>query len=75
MTVLQEAVQIIGSQINDPLTANPAAGDTWTVNFPDPSSGSERTVGNLSIPAHTILVFVGGFDGATSLGSQGGFGG
>jgi hypothetical protein len=77
-TVLQEAAEIIGSQINDALTAiapDPAAGDTWTASFLDPSTGSERTVSNLSIPADTILVFVGGFDEKGSLGGQGGFGG
>jgi hypothetical protein len=73
-----EDVQIIGSQIDDPLSAitpDPAAGDSSTASFPDPSTGSERTVSNLSIPADTILIFVGGFDGTSSLGAQGGFGG
>ena len=76
--VLQEAAQIIGTQINDSLTAitpNPAAGDTWTARFLDPSTGSERTVSNLDIPSNTILIFVGGFNGQGSLGGQGGYGG
>ncbi|MGP0064293.1 MAG: hypothetical protein ACLQGP_11920 [Isosphaeraceae bacterium] len=77
-TVLEEAAEIIGGQINDSLAAiapDPAAGDTWTASFLDPTTGLERTVNNLSIPADTILIFVGGFAGQGSLGGQGGFGG
>src|SRR5438270_1010039 len=58
--VLQQAADILGSQINDSLSAiapNPGAGNTWTATFLNPSGGSTLSAENLSIPANTILVY------------------
>ncbi len=63
-TVLQEAAQIVGSQINDNLlgfSANPDLNEFWDSNIPNPSNVSTLfEVRNLTIPANTLVVYVGG---------------
>src|SRR5205085_2261570 len=74
-TVLQEAADVLGSPINDSLSAiapDPGAGNTWTATFINPSDGSQTWVDNLGIPSGAILVYAGGF---TPIGSFIGFGG
>jgi hypothetical protein len=77
--VLQEAAVILGSRINDSLSAitpDPAAGNSWTATFLDPSGGSSLSVANLTIPANTILVYAGGFTqggGFIGFGGPGGY--
>jgi hypothetical protein len=77
-TVLQEAAGILGSQVNDSLSAiapSPGTGNTWTADFTNPSSGSQTSVDNLSIPAGTILVYAGGYTTGGSFIGVGGPGG
>lgn len=65
--VMQAAANYVASELNDNLPAiQPAGGNTWTANFPDPSNGQQTTINNLSVPANTIIIYV----GARSLPSQ-----
>jgi hypothetical protein len=77
LSVLQQAGQFLGGQLHDHLAAiAPGGGNTWTARFFNPSNpGSFSTVDNLSVPADTLVVYVGGTSlGATTLG-EGGSGG
>ncbi len=68
-TVLEEAGQIISSQLHDSLAAiTPGGHDTWMATFLNPSdpTGSYIQLNNLTIPANTIVVFVGGADLAST---------
>ncbi len=64
-TVLEEAGQILGSQLHDALAAIvPSGGNSWSVSLLDPShptSGTGLTIDNPTIPANTIVIDVGGF--------------
>ena len=72
--VLQEAAQILGSELHNSLAAiapDPGLGDNWTAVTFDPSDTSENIdISNLNVPAGTIIVYVGG-----STGDYGGLGG
>ena len=63
-TVLQEAGQILGSQLNDNLVGfanNFALNQFWDSYIPNPSNVSTLVeVRNLTIPANTLVVYVGG---------------
>jgi LysM repeat protein len=63
-TVLQEAAQILGSQLNNNLAgfgSNPALDQYWDSYIPNPSNMATNVeVSNLTIPANTLVVFVGG---------------
>jgi hypothetical protein len=71
--VLQLAANTLGSALGDQLEAiQPAGSNTWSAVFDDPSTGAEMAMANLTVPADTIIVFV----GARSLGGpEAGFGG
>ncbi len=72
--LLQAAGEQLGARLENSLAAitpDPAAGNTWSATFSNPSNPSTQvTLNNLSIAANTLLVFVG-----TSVGSYGGLGG
>jgi hypothetical protein len=76
--VLQSAANAIASSLNDNLSAiQPSGGNTWSANFPNPTTGQQATIANLVVPANTIVVYVGGRPLAGSSeageGSTGGF--
>ena len=61
----KDAMQTVANQvaatINDHLAAIvPSGTNIWTAAFVDPSSGADREVNNLVVPADTLLVYVGG---------------
>ena len=60
-TVLQEAANALGSQLQNSLAAiNPSGGNSWVASFNNPSDPSMISIANnLTIPANTIEVFVG----------------
>jgi hypothetical protein len=62
--VLQQAGQIVGSQLQDNLTgfaSDPSLNEYWNSGIPSPSDMSIPVeVSNLTIPANTLVVFVGG---------------
>src|SRR4051812_21293519 len=62
MTVLQQAGQILGSSLHDSLAAiSPAGVNSWTATFLNPANpGLHAQVANLSVPADTLVVYVGG---------------
>lgn len=74
---LQRAADDIGSRIVTPLAAiNPGGGNSWsarTFNPTDPSRNID--VANLTVPADTIIVFVGSFAVGGSEAGLGGYGG
>lgn len=76
-TVLEEAAEILGSQLHDELAAivpDPAGGNTWTAQIPNPSDISAQvSVPNLIVPANTLIIYAGAEDlsGAHALGVGG----
>src|SRR5580658_1744062 len=59
--LLNEAGTIIGSQLDDSLSAIvPGGGNTWSATFTDPGNGSTASIANLTVPANTLIVYVGG---------------
>ncbi|MGH7179504.1 MAG: hypothetical protein ACREJC_19160, partial [Tepidisphaeraceae bacterium] len=61
--VLQAAANALTSRLTDSLAAIPAppsASDSWTAQFTNPATGSPGSISNLTVPADTILIFVGG---------------
>lgn len=72
-TVLEQAGQLLGSQLTDSLAAiTPGSGNSWTATFNNPSGSSTLSVSNVSIAANTILVYVGAENnGGTKLGEGG----
>ncbi len=79
MAVLEQAGQILGSQIHETLDAiNPdaGAGNTWVASFPGPSDPQQyQQLTNLVVPADTIIVYVGGAPGLGSTFVENGSGG
>jgi hypothetical protein len=76
--LMQLAADTIATKLNDSLSAiTPGGIDTWSAQFPDPSTGSIRSIDNLNIPANTLIVYVGGGSLANNteagLGSTGGY--
>ena len=58
--VLEVAANTIASELNDNLLAiGPSGGNTWSEVFENPSTGSEQTVSNPTVPADTIVIYVG----------------
>ena len=75
--ILQVAADTVGARLGDNLTAiAPTGGDHWTEVFPDPATGTTRTVSDPVVPANTIVVYVGGRPlvgaGELGVGSTGG---
>lgn len=73
---LEAAAAVFENRILDDLTAiTPGGQDTWSAVFPNPSSGSQVSIANLTIPADTIIVYVGAqnLTSGLGLGGPGGF--
>lgn len=57
---LQQAGQMIGSQLNNNLSAiTPSGGNAWEAAYIDPSTGATIDLSNLSIAGNTVYIFVG----------------
>jgi hypothetical protein len=72
------AAQTLGSLIEDHLSAiTPGGGNTWAAKFTDPSTSNPVTRNNLSVPADTVVVYVGAraIDGTGGTLGEGGSGG
>lgn len=77
--LMQLAANTLAADLNDSLTAiTPSGTNTWSATFPDPSTGTIRSLSNLVVPANTLIIYVGGGSLAggseAGLGSTGGFG-
>ncbi|MGL4422494.1 MAG: matrixin family metalloprotease, partial [Gemmataceae bacterium] len=73
---LEQAGATIASQIDTRLPAITSGGtNNLTARFFDPATGSQREVSNLSVPADTIIVYVGARDLTASEAGVGGTGG
>jgi hypothetical protein len=60
---LEQAAQSLESYLSDSLDAiTPSGANSWIAQFTSPSSGATVSVGNLSIAANTLLIFVGARD-------------
>ena len=58
--LLELAGQTIGGQLHDSLLAiTPSSGNTWSLTFSNPSTTSLARISNRTIPADTVVVFVG----------------
>ena len=74
--VLERAVNDVASGLDAPLSAlTPGNGNTWDATFFNPATGGEVRVPNRSIPANTIVLYVGGRDLSGSEAGVGGYGG
>jgi Calx-beta domain len=72
-TILQLAASNIANQINDGLSAiTPSGLNTWSEVFQSPATGAAVTIPNPTVPANTIVVYVGARPLA---GTEAGFGG
>ena len=59
--LMQAAANAFAAQLNDNLTAiTPSGFNTWSAQFPDPATGTIRSVSNLSVPAGALILYVGG---------------
>jgi hypothetical protein len=77
-TALERAATVYSDRIVDQLTdITPGGGNTWDTVFSNPSTGASVTQTDLTIPAGTIKVYVGGANlgGALGQGGPGGFSG
>lgn len=58
--ILELAGETLGSRLGDHLLAiTPSGGNTWSLNATNPSGSGSFTLSNQTIPADTLLVFVG----------------
>lgn len=73
--ILELAGQSLGSRLNDQLQAIvPSGANTWTLNATNPSGASSFSLTNVTIPANTLLVFVGARAmGPLGIGGPGGY--
>lgn len=73
--VLELAGDMLSSRLNDTLSAiSPSGSNTWQAIFTHPSTGAEKKISNLSVPADTLIVYVGASDiGSLGFGGPGGF--
>jgi hypothetical protein len=77
-TALERAATVYSDRMLDQLSdITPGGGNTWTAVFSNPSTGAGTAVTDLTIPAGTIKVYVGGANlgGALGQGGPGGFSG
>jgi hypothetical protein len=76
-SALEAAGKMLSSRLDDSLTAiTPSGTNTWSASFPNPATGSTTTKSNMSVPANTLVVFVGGRDlasGTLAIGGGGGY--
>ena len=57
---LERAATVLESRLEDDLTAiTPGDGNSWTATISHPETGSQHEIENLTIPADTVVVFVG----------------
>ncbi|HEX8322820.1 MAG TPA: SdrD B-like domain-containing protein [Tepidisphaeraceae bacterium] len=71
--VLTAAGQALSKRVGDAFSAiSPAGGNTWSVNLINPSSGTTTSISNPSIPADTVVVYVGSRNLSDSTLGQGG---
>ena len=73
---LDAAAAVFEARILDDLTAiEPGEQDTWSAVFANPQSGFQVSISNLTIPADTIIVYVGArnLTSGLGLGGPGGF--
>ena len=78
--LLQLAADTLSGSLNDSLSAiTPSGSNTWTVNFPNPSTGANQSISNLTVSANTLIIYVGGSalsqTSEAGEGSTGGFNG
>jgi hypothetical protein len=75
--VMQRAADTIGGMLDDSLAAiTPSGADHWLATFANPSTGQPAYVSDLTVPADTLIVFVGGCNlGPGMLGASTGGGG
>jgi hypothetical protein len=58
---MQSVADQVAATIDDHLAAIvPSGSNIWTASFVDPSTGEDREVDNLVVPADTLIVYVGG---------------
>ena len=58
--VMQLAANIIGANLNSTLLAiQPSGQNTWTGNVRNPTTGQPQSFANQTIPANTIILYVG----------------
>ena len=71
--VMQQAATLMQGRIADTLSAVvPSGSNTWTLDVRNPATGNVTTINNPTIPADTIVVYVGGRElGGTTLGVGG----
>jgi hypothetical protein len=74
--LLEQAGRDLGARIDSNLQAiTPGGGDTWSAMFFNPATGGQSEVANLSVPAKTVVVFVGSRDLTGAEAGVGGTGG
>ncbi len=74
--VLENAAAFFETRITDTLSAiQPGTPNTFTAIFSDPGTGSNRSVVDLTVPADTLIVYVGGRSLSGNTLGQGGPGG
>ncbi|MCA9085618.1 MAG: matrixin family metalloprotease, partial [Planctomycetaceae bacterium] len=70
--ILEQVAFEYESRITDSLDAiTPSGQNSWTATFTNPSTGATGTVNNPTIPANTVIVYVGGRDLPSGLGLGG----
>src|SRR5262249_30102776 len=58
-SLLNAAAAVFESRLTDNLTAiTPAGGNTWSINFDNPTTGAAVTLNNPTIPAGVVKVYV-----------------
>jgi hypothetical protein len=75
---LERAATVYSDRLVDTLAdITPGNGNTWSANFSNPSTGAAMQMTDLTIPANSIKIYVGGasLGGALGQGGPGGFGG
>jgi hypothetical protein len=72
--ILEQAGQLLGSRINDSLSAivpEVNGANTWSEEFANPSDGTQVSVSNPTIPANTIVVYAAGSPNGSFAGEGG----
>jgi hypothetical protein len=75
-TALERAATVFSDRLLDNLTdITPGNGNTWNTDFTNPSTGVETFIYDLTIPANSIKVYIGGaaLGGSLGQGGRGGF--
>lgn len=74
--ILETAASVFESRITDDLTAiTPGGSNTWNAIFNNPTTNQQETIPNLTIPADTVIIYVGArnLTSGLGLGGPGGF--